>query len=518
MFVRRKKNRSGTTSIVVVDKSSGKFTELATIGVASVETEIPGLISKGKEWISRYCGQQTIDFEMKDEGLKQREADMTDHVLSNIVKTSLHCPQIIIGKVYDKIGFNTIKDEELRHLVVSRICSPMSKKATVDYLRRHFKDDIRLYKIYRYLDKLYKTQQECVQAISVSHTKSLFGANMGMLFYDVTTLYFETTEKDELRDNGFSKDGKNSNPQVVLGLLVSKGGYPLSYSLFSGSQYEGYTMIPIVEDFIQRFNLGNDFIVIADAGLMSTKNIQLLRDGGYKYIIGARIKKESGTMKEDILTTEHRNGVFKDIRCPDGDRMIVGYSDERAKKNAYDREHGIERLRKRYAKGILTKADINKRGYNKFLTIGSDVTVSIDECKIAEDRLWDGLKGYKTNTELSPKEVYEEYRNLWNVERSFRIVKGTLEVRPMFHFTARRIEAHVCICFVALKVYKELERLLKVSGCPYSIDNVLKIAETIVTLEIARPENDDTVTKTLCITEEERAIAYLIDTDDWLNG
>lgn len=518
MFVRRKKNRSGSTSIVIVDKSSGKFTELKTIGVASSESEILGLISRGYEWIAHYGGQQTIDFEMKDDYLKEEEAAITEHVLSRIVKTSLHCPRIIIDKVYDRIGFNAIKDDTLRKLVVSRICSPMSKKATVDYLRRHFKDDVSLYKIYRYPDKLYKKQQERVQEISVNHTKSLFGGNMGILFYDVTTLYFETAEKDELRDNGFSKDGKNSNPQVVLGLLVSKGGYPLSYSLFNGSQYEGYTMIPVVEDFIRRFNLGGDFIIIADSGLMNAKNIRMLREGGYKYIIGARIKKESGTMKEAIATTGHKNGTFKDIPYPDGDRLIVGYSDERARKNAYDRKQGIERLRKRYAKGTITKADINKRGYNKFLTISSDIAVAIDEDKIAEDQVWDGLKGYKTNTSLSPEEVYQEYQNLWNVERSFRIVKGTLEVRPMFHFTPKRIEAHVCICFVALKVYKELERLLKASRCPYSIDNVLKIAETIVTLEIARPENNDTVTRTLCITEEERAIAYLIDTDDWLDN
>ena len=178
-------------------------------------------------------------------------------------------------------------------------------------------------------------------------------------------------------------------------------------------------MLPVVDDFVQRFNPGKDFIVIADAGLMSAKNVRLLRAGGYKYIIGARIKKESGKMLEKIIATEHRNGAFNDIRCPDGDRLIVGYSDERAKKNAYDREQGVERLRKRYSKGTLTKSDINRRGYNKFLSISSGVTVSIDEEKIKEDAIWDGLKGYRTNTDLSPEEVYEAYQNLWNVERGY---------------------------------------------------------------------------------------------------
>ena len=518
MFVRRKKNRSGSTSVVVADKSSGVFRELKVVGVGTTDEEIGALVKEGKEWIAHYGGQQTLLFPDKAaEQLKREEETMTEHIVSNIISTSLKSPQTIINKVYDRIGFNAVQDEELRHLVVSRICSPMSKKATVDYLRRHFKEDVSLQKIYRYLDKLYNTQQEFVQAISVEHTRELFGGNLGILFYDVTTLYFETTDSDELRESGFSKDGKNSNSQVVLGLLVSRGGYPLSYSLFNGSQYEGYTMLPIVDDFVQRFRLGKDFVVIADAGLMSAKNIKLLRDGGYKYVIGARIKSESGEMMEKIIATEHRNGAFNDIKYHDGDRLIVGYSDERAKKNAHDREEGVMRLRKRYAKGTLTKADINKRGYNKFLSVSSGVTVSIDEEKVKQDAVWDGLKGYRTNTDMRPEDVYDAYQNLWNVERSFRITKGTLDVRPMFHFTPRRIEAHVCICFVALKVYKELERLLKQSGCPYSVDEVLRIAETVVTIEIARPENNDTITKTLCLTEEERAISYLIETDDWLN-
>ena len=175
---------------------------------------------------------------------------------------------------------------------------------------------------------------------------------------------------------------------MVLGLLVSRGGYPLSYALFNGAQFEGYTMIPIVDDFIQRYNLGSDFVVIADSGLMSEKNVQLLRSAGYKYIIGARIKKESGAMKDLILSTPHEPGVFNDIPYGNGDRLIVGYSEDRARKNEHDRNEGVERLRKRYAKGTLTKADINKRGYDKFLSISSGVSVRIDE-----DKVWDGLKG-----------------------------------------------------------------------------------------------------------------------------
>ena len=171
-------------------------------------------------------------------------------------------------------------------------------------------------------------------------------------------------------------------------------------------------------------------------------------------------------------------------------------------------------LRKRFSKGTLTKADINKRGYNKFLSISSGITVSIDEEKIKEDAIWDGLKGYKTNTDLSPEKVYEAYQNLWNVERSFRITKGTLDVRPMFHFTPRRIEAHVCICFVALKVYKELERMLKVSEIKMSVDKVLALAKTITTIQIKLPLNKEVYTQTMLMARHQK-IAKLFDEEFW---
>ena len=205
----------------------------------------------------------------------------------------------------------------------------------------------------------------------------------------------------------------------------------------------------MVDDFKQRFNLGNDFVVVADSGLMNAKNVKLLQDAKYKYVIGARIKSESQAIKEWILSWEKKDGEFIEYKRDNGERLIVGYSAARAKKDAYNRERGVERLRKACKSGKLTKNQVNNRGYNKFLEISKDIDVVISEEKIAEDAKWDGLKGYVTNTDLPAKDAVEEYRGLWVVERAFRVSKGTLDMRPMFHFTERRIEAHVCICFVA---------------------------------------------------------------------
>lgn len=304
MFVRKKKNRSGSVSIVVVDKSRGRFREVRQFGVAHTEAEADALYTQAREWIRRYAGQQTIDFG----GGAVASENEVDMLVNRIDGVSINGTQLLLNRIYDSVGFNRIKDDVLRHLVVARISQPSSKLATTSYLRSYFKEDIDLSRIYRYMDKLYNSQMELVQEISITHTRSILGGSIGLLFYDVTTLYFEAAPKDDMRQSGFSKDGKTAEAQIVLGLLVSRDGYPLSYSIFNGSQYEGYTMIPIIDDFVSRFSL-TDFVIVADSGLMSAKNIRLLRSAGYKYIVGARIKTENSSLREWVLSLEKINGA-----------------------------------------------------------------------------------------------------------------------------------------------------------------------------------------------------------------
>ena len=325
MYVRMKKNRSGTTSVVIVDKSSGKIRYLSTIGISSDEKTLSELYVQGKKWIAARTGIR--DMFIQDERQRE-EKQITDYLLGNIENILLNGTQLILSRVFKLIGFDAIDDEILKHLVIGRLCQPSSKAGTVDYLKSYFDEDIELHKIYRYLDHLHNTQQERIQQISVEHTRKILGGSIGLVFYDVTTLYFETDYSDELRERGFSKDGKHAQPQVVLGLLVSREGYPLSYSLFNGSQYEGRTMLPIVEDFVQRFKL-DDFVVVADSGLMNKTNLWLLESAGYKYIIGARIKNESDEIKNWILSLEKLDGCFYELGKLPKSRLIVSYSQNR---------------------------------------------------------------------------------------------------------------------------------------------------------------------------------------------
>ena len=482
MYVRKKHNKSGTTSIVVVSKASGKYKEIKSFGASSSEEEISLLHEKAKAWIHSFAGQQELDFDDRC----SKELEETTRVVENMDSVLINGTQLLLNQVYDSIGFDRIPDEILRHLVIARVSQPRSKLATVDYLKSYYDEDIDLNRIYRYME-------------------------IGLMFYDVTTLYFETSQTDALREPGFSKDGKTAESQIVLGLLVSEGGYPLSYSLFNGSQYEGFTMIPMIDDFKQRFTLGADFVVVADSGLMNKNNVALLQEAGYKYILGARIKNEGASVKQWILSLEKKDKTSYEHKRQNGERLIVSYSEKRAKKEAYNRDRGIARLRKAYKSGHITKQQVNKRGYNKFLEISKDIEVSISEEKIAEDCKWDGLKGYITNTDLDAERVIAQYHGLWVVERAFRISKGTLEMRPIFHFTERRIEAHICICFIAYKVYKELERLIGINKIDMSVDHVLDAAKTITTIRIKMPENGTYFTKTLFLTEKHLAIKSLFD-------
>lgn len=515
MFVKRKKNRSGTTSVVVAEKTKGIYKELITIGVAKDSNEIDSLVNAGHEWISKEESRRhpQLDLYGEEREACDREREEVRRVLSNVSNILLNGCDLILDRTFDRIGFNRIDDDVFRKLVKARLAYPTSKAATVEYLKNHFDEDVDLSKIYRYLDKLSDHQHEIVQDISVRHTAKLFGGNIGVLFYDVTTLYFEADYEDELRKTGFSKEGRHSNPQIILGLLVSLGGYPLAYCIHEGNKYEGHTMLPTINEFVSKYGLEN-FVVVADSGLMNNANIAELEAHGYKYIIGAKIKNESQEVKNWILEQPKRDCQMVEYDKGGGRRLLVGYTDDRAKKDAYNREKGIRRLEKAYKHGALTKGNINKRGYNKFLSMDGEVKVAINYERIADDSKWDGLKGYLTNTDIPIQDVYAAYHNLWHVERAFRIAKSKIEICPMFHFTRKRIEAHICICFVALKVYKELERMLKVSEIKMSVDKVLALAKTITTIQIKLPLNKEVYTQTMLMARHQK-IAKLFDEDFW---
>ena len=499
MFIRRKKNQSGKVCVQVIDKSQGRYRVLHTIGSSFDEKQIAQYVTEATSWIQNQTGSLEFDFSLS--------VQHVENVLDNIRFLKRTGYDLLLGKIFNEIGFDKIKDAYFRELVLARVAFPKSKLKTTVYLKRYKQIEWDEDQLYRYLDKLHNTQKEFVQQISYNHTLQILNKNISVVFYDVTTLYFEIDQEDELRKTGFSKEGKHQNPQVILGLLVSKNGYPLAYEIFEGSKFEGHTMLPVIESFKSKYNL-QQLIIIADSGLLSSNNIQELQTKGYEFILGARIKNESNIIKEQILRHNLKNGESVVIKKGNL-KLIISYSDDRAKKDRYNREKGLRKLEKLIQKKRLTKSNINNRGYNKFLKLEGEIKVSIDQEKLLQDSRWDGLKGYLTNAELSKDQILENYQHLWQIEKAFRIAKTDLKIRPIYHRLQRRIEAHICISFAAYKIFKELERQLQVKKSTISPLTAIEIAENIFEITVELKEKNKQIKKLLLISEEQRQLAKL---------
>jgi transposase len=502
MFIRKKTNKSGVISVQIIDKSTGKYKMLKTIGSSSDIPVIEQLVQEGKHWIKTYTGQSEIDF--------TNEKEVAEEFLNNIEQISIHGTSLLLGTIFDEIGFNIVQEELFKQLVIARLCFPTSKLKTSELLLQHQFISVDVQHIYRYLDKLHSTQKELVQDVSYKHSLKILNNNISVVFYDVTTLYFEIDNEDELRKTGFSKEGKHQNPQIVLGLLVSVDGYPMAYEIFEGNKFEGYTMLPIIEGFKQRYDLQR-LVVIADSGLLSRSNIEELCNKGYEFILGARIKNETKTIKKKILKFDYSQDNEQLIEKAEELRLLVTYSEKRAKKDKFNRERGLTKLEKRIKAGKLNKSNINNRGYNKYLKMEGEINISIDIDKFNEDSQWDGLKGYLTNTKLPNNEILENYSHLWKIEKAFRISKHDLKIRPIYHRIQRRIEAHICISFVAYKVYKELERQLKEKESGLSPEKAIEIAKTIYSVKIVTPLSKQLITKTILLTQEQKNLAKLFN-------
>ena len=294
MFLRKLKNRSGSISVQIITKSSGKYKVLKTIGCGKNEQEVQKLVYLAKQEIERLSNQPKLFVSEHD--------TIVEQVFSALSNASIRTvgPEIIFGKIYDSIGFNAIKEELFHHLVVARLAFPLSKLKTIDYLYRFQGVMLDIDAVYRFLDKLNNKLKDQVEQIAFAHTLKVLQGNINIVFYDMTTLYFEASDEDDLRKTGFSKDGKHQNPQIYLGLLVGIGGYAIGYDIFEGNIYEGHTLIPFIEKINKKFNL-NRPVVVADAGLLTNDNIKALEEMGYQYIIGARLKNEPEKIKRHIL-------------------------------------------------------------------------------------------------------------------------------------------------------------------------------------------------------------------------
>ena len=507
MFVRRKPNKSGTTSVQVVDKSRGSYRVVKSFGTGKTEAELLSLECKARVYVNSLKGPSLFG---------SVEDDRVEDFVGTISNGQIQAigPELVFGSLYDHIGFGAIKEDMFRHLVVSRLFSPGSKLRTVDYLLRYQSHLYEISSDYRFLDRLCDRRggegiKSQVEQIAYAHTKKVVGGKIDAVLYDMTTLYFEASEEDDLRRCGFSKDGKHSNPQIFLGVLVGSGGNPIGYDIFEGNIFEGDTLIPVLDKMTEKYGLGKP-VVIADAGLLSKRNLRALSEAGYEYVLGARVKNEPNYIKDRILAIGLDCGQTAVIMRNDGSRLIVSKTERRAAKDRFNRERGLRKLQRRLGSGRLTKSNINNRGYNKYLRMDGEVHISIDMGKFEADAAWDGIKGYVTNTMMGESEVIENYSNLWYIERAFRMSKTDLRVRPIYHRLKNRIDAHICICFTAYAILLELERILKQAQCSITIDRARELTKNMYQLTYTLPESRRERTAIMKMDEDQQTIYDLV--------
>ena len=540
MFIRKKPNMSGTVSVQVVQKTkSRKQRVLKSLGSAYPHdtSAMEKLMQQASSFIQEMEGPSLPHI--------YEEEEVIDGFVSSLSNAQVQVagPELVFGTLYDRIGYGAIRNRMFRNIVICRLFNPGSKLKTVDYMERYLHVTYSVDQIYRFLDNLcYRKEAEeksndvrkpetaegegestptspakpksadfktRVEDIAYSYTKKMVGDGISVCFYDMTTLYFEAAEEDDLRKCGFSKDGKHSCPQIFLGLLVASGGNPIGYEIYEGNISEGHTMIPLIRKLASRFGFDKP-IVVADAGLLSKGNIEELTKDGYQYIIGARPKSESDKVKEQILSLDMKYGDIVEIEKDGGVRIVLSCTERRAKKDAHNRQRGLARLQKKMASGRLTKQNINNRGYNKYLKMEGEVTISINMEKYEADAAWDGIKGYVTNTTLEKDEVIANYSNLWFIERAFRMNKFDLAVRPIFHRLRNRIEGHICICFTAYTIMLELERMLKAAKSEITIYRAQELVKNMYAITYTLPKSKQTKRVYLGMDEEQSELYRLV--------
>ena len=450
MFIRKVKSRK-SICFQIGEKRNGRFKLIKHVGCASIDHEIEALQVKAKQELQELIlKNQLLLFPEIKKSFKAK--------LLNWHITGYH---LVFGTVYNSVGF---PNNMLRDLVVARIVHPRSKDATVRYLRDYLGIMLSKDRIYRFLDTLDKNRLTRIAYDFVSKKNK----GISLIFYDVTTLHFETEKEDEFRKKGFSKDHRGDMPQILVGLFVDFEGYPFDFDYFTGNTFEGHTFKTSVKKLIKKYQF-KSLTVVADAGMLSEDNLSYLDTKKINYIVGARLKNTKDETVRQIIDHNYKIESINEIEL-DNQRLIIEYSEDRAKKDAKNREKIIDKLIHKLKTG---KPVIHK---NKFLLDKNQEKITqLDKKKIEADKQFDGLKGYITNThnQSSFKEIIDQYHNLWKVEKAFRMSKSDLRERPIYHQETKRIKSHLILCFVSLLVMKETEKIL--NRKKYTIEKTIEI-------------------------------------------
>jgi transposase len=471
------------------------------VGVAATEGEIEKLKKMGLEFIAQeelrreqatgqisLFGEDTIEQRLeavqalntKKRGRKPltRLEDISDSD-TGLIRNTVEEQRVVDGlhdiggHVFSQLGYDKILSgkkqvELLLDIVLMRIANPGSKFKAQRLLANRFARTHDLDAIYRMMDKLFPKIGE-IKAKTFQRAQQLIPENIDILFFDCTTLYFESTDTDDLRRFGYSKDHRFNTTQVVLAMATNSDGLPLGYELFEGNKAEVGTLLACLDSWKKLFNISS-VCFVADRAMMSEANLAALDASGYQYVVAAKLRSLSDKLKSDILSEQSYNPTLLDDELAwtgefayKNRRLIVSYKKSRAKRDAIQREQVLNKINKTLGTEGSTQKLITNQGVKKYTKSDNCKTV-LDEVKIAEDIAWDGLHGVITNIkEATHATIISRYARLWKIEESFRLNKCTLSMRPIFHFKTERIHAHIAICYMAFSVLRHMEYIVNLT-------------------------------------------------------
>lgn len=438
--IRRVKTKSGSTAIQVGTYQGKRFKLFKHIGSAKESAKIAELGDLASEYIQSTSPQLSFNFHPSSEEVLYKRGIRAQ-------KSRLSTAYEYLDKVYHEVGFDQLHSDLLKHFCFMRVLEPASKIKSLTLLHKYFGLEYKKTTVFRQLCQLIELKEQVIR-LTIAYAKTHLGFDFSLVFYDVTTLYFETHHSDDFRLNGFSKDNKINQPQILVGLMVNQTGFPVYYDLFPGNTFEGHTIIPIMTHIKETYDIGR-FTVVADAGMLSEDNLVALQKHHIDYVVGARIRKLQLDQVRFISNELHQ----KDGNIVRNGDVIYEYSNKRGKKDKSDNDKQLQKAE--YL--IAHPSKVLKR--SNFLTSPKNKNLTLNMETVEKHRLLEGVKGYRTNvTDIPDQLLVHRYKDLWRVEQSFRIAKSDLQARPIYHRKKDSIAYHLLIVFMALCLTKVIEQ------------------------------------------------------------
>ena len=435
-FIRKVKTKSGATAVQIARKEGGHISKLEHLGSAHNPKDLETLISLAKE---RLRGDQIFLFPNQENKLQIKLRRSSSNFLFQV-----------LSRQYQKLGFSCLNDSDFTNLCIARIVEPTSKLDSLRVLSDLGINDLNKDQLYRCLRKVIKKDyRKTISQLCFEHADK---QNLNLVLYDVTTLYFEVQEEDTYRKPGLSKE-RRLEPQIVIGLLVDRSGFPLGIQSFEGNTAETKTIIPVLEEFQKEHHL-EKVTVVADAAMLSRTNLTALVENGYHFVVGSRLtkipyeiaqfQKQKSLVDNQIIDTEK-----------DDYKIIYQYREKRARLD-------IKNIETQIAKAKRMVSGITPLKRNRFVSFESTKKI-LNQSLIDKAYALAGIKGYVTNLNLTSQEIINAYHQLFEVEASFRMAKSDLKARPIFLHKRDAIEAHMTIVFASLAISRRIKKLTGIS-------------------------------------------------------